>query len=391
VGIPQQIAGLERNRAMRGWKFVLGLAVLTGMQHSTMAQDGPKAVPLQSASSKNATATQRQLQLAAKSAVQLREQSRESFLRGLLPLQDYLEHLSTAFEAEGRSAYETTLGQLRSTPGYESNKPPQLTVQQRQKTFEPVYQARLAALQEAVDRLVEFQQPASVGWEADVALSRFALVQAQTDAARVYGKPGDVLQLKAGEEQLAVEQYWKRWDDASVGLASTQQLVQAVSLLNVAPELRRNFLQNAENQTVIWASAGAGIGRQDAVTKASFDLTWLNGYTEGQDGKRVVNEQSWRESDQLVETLFQQQREFFPKGTATLGDLSRTWNLREQMHHVATDAKYKMPGASIEQHRQNLQLLQRTADGTTDRRGRHAADVTFVQVLAQLKAAEPTP
>lgn len=338
---------------------------------------------------RGAAAVQKQWAAAAKSARQLRADSVDAFNRGLLPLTDHLEHLSAAYEAEGRAAYVGVLQQGRSGAGYESNLP-QISPQEQRRALQPILQARLSALQDAVDRLVEFRQPGAIGWEADVALAKFALNQAQLEIARLTGQRAQVAQFAAADQQLAAEHYWKRFADAEVGLASTPALIQAVSLLNVAPEIRRNFYREAVDQTVIWASVGAGIGRRDEVTRADLDLNWLNGYVKRNDGSLVVNDQSWRESDQLAQTLFRQRLEFYPKGTATLADLSRAWVLRQHMHHVAGEGQYRMPAASRDQQVQNLKTLQEAAAATVDRRGRNAADVTFVHLLAELKATEPT-
>jgi len=323
---------------------------------------------------------------AAATSQQLREESHDSFVRGLLPLSDHLEHLGLVYEAEARHAYDTLQRQTKGT--YESNRATRFDQKQLERTFRPVYQARLTALEDVVQRLEAFQQPASTGWEADVALAKVALNRAQLETARLLGMKGAVIELTEAEERLAAEHYWKRLEDARVGQASLPALVQAVSLLNISPEFRRNMLQSVAEQTVIWEMEGAGIGRSDAVTRAQLDLSWLDGYKERRDGSIKVNDAAWRESDQLAATLFEQRAELYPKGTATLGDLSRTWHLRQQMHQIADEAHYEMPKASVEQHNRNLALLKEAAGATTDRRGRAAADVTFVALLGDLKAAE---
>jgi len=358
---------------MRHWCAVLATLAVVADWSASWAQDSTsrrKDAPYAAAST---------------SAGQLVDESREAFLRSLLPLSDHLEHLSVIYEAQGRAAYDSIARQTRGS--YETNRS-QPDAKQLEKAFRPVFQTRLDALQEAAQRLENFRQPASTGWEADVALARVALAQAQLDQAKFLGKKTAVIELTETEQQLAADHYWKRLSDARVGQASMPALVQAVALMNVAPEFRRDTLKDAADKTVIWADRGAGIGRKDAVTRAELDLAWLDGYRQRKDGSLKVNDAAWRESDQFAERLFEQRLEFLPKGTATLGDLSRTWMLRQQMHEIARDAQYKMPKGSIDQHDQNLKVLQDAAQATTDRRGRHAADVTFVTLLADLRTAE---
>jgi hypothetical protein len=383
---------------MRGRCCTFSIVILAGIAFGSgvtvvseaCAQDAPRTAARTTPAARPDADIQKLLAAAARSSRELREESVDSFNRSLLPLTDHLEHLSATYEAETRAAYEQALRQGGTVGGYETNQPPQLSPQDQRKLLQPVLQARLGALQDAVNRLVEFRQPASVGWEADVALARFALNQAQLETARITGQRLPAAQFAAADQQLAADHYWKRLADANVGLASVPAVLQAVSLLNVAPEVRRNFYQRAADQTAVWASVGAGIGRPDAVTQADLDLNWLGAYSQRGQTQRTVNEQRWKESDQLAQTLFQQRLEFYPKGTATLGDLSRAWATRQHMHQIARDLNVPVPEASQHEQTRNLKTLQNAAAATIDRRGRHAADVTYVRLLAELKATEPT-
>jgi hypothetical protein len=319
------------------------------------------------------------------------EHTRDSFRRGLISLPDHLDHLAAFYETQARSVAFQMDQEARSQAGYEANRPPRYDRRVLEKAYQPVFQARLAALGEAVRMLEEFNEPASKGWAADLALSRVALRQAQLDMARLTGSKGAMVALSREQQELAAEHYWLRLQDADLGLASLPDLVQAVSLLNVAPEFRRNLLKGASEQTVIWESVGAEIGRPDAATRARLDLSWLDGYRDNRKGEIQVNDAAWRQSDELAQSLFQQREAYYSKGTATIGDLSRTWELRQQMFRIAAEARYEIPAASRQQHRRNLESLTQLASAITDLRGRHAADVTFVRLLGNLSTAERIP
>lgn len=333
-------------------------------------------------------------QAAVQVAQMLRNDSIDSFRRGLLPLPDHLEHLSAVFDCEGRAAYDSALRATRSQP-YESpaaSERGEAVAVDRQrlvKAMQPVFEARIRALQDVLSRLEQFNQPAAVGWVADVALARLALRQAQLEAAQFLGDQGKIQALAAEEQRLAAEHYYRRLLDAEVGLASVPSLIHAVALLNVAPELKRSFYESAAVNTTLWNLKGAEIGRKDAVTQARLDLSWLNAYTRQKDGELEVDEQHWLESDRLAQTLFEQRLAWYPKGTATLADLSRSWRTRQQIHQIAREAGFKIPHASLDQHERNLQTLLRSAEAIRDLRGRAAADVRYVRVLSALNEAEP--
>jgi hypothetical protein len=338
------------------------------------------------------------LREAVQAAQTLRTDSLDAFRRGLLPLPDHLEHLAAIFDAEGRAAWESVLrasgrgSNYEARPGYEKDTAPPIDRKLLIKAMQPVFEARIQVLRDAVARLEQFKQPAAIGWAGDVALARVALCQAQLEAARWLGDRGQVLALENEEQVLAAQHYAQRlFDERFLGVASVPTMIHAVSLLNIAPEFKRNFYESAAVETTLWNLAGAEIGRGDAVTLARLNVSWLSGYTQQADGTLVINERNWQESDQLAQRLFEQRLEWYPKGTATLADLSRSWQMRQQMHQIAREAGYEVPAASLEQHQRNLQVLVRSADAVRDLRGRAAADVRYVRVLSSLKAAEPVP
>lgn len=367
------------------------LILLTGMAIPVMGQ---VQTPQPPGTVKSVTPSTKH-QAAVQVALTLRNDSSDSFRRGLLPLVDHLEHLSAVFDCEGRAAYDTALRATRSQPQYESQatsergEPPTVDRQRLVKAMQPVFAARIQALQDALSRLEQFNQPAAIGWVADVALARLSLRQAQREAAEFLGDRGKIQALSAEEQRLAAEHYYRRLLDAEVGLASVPSLIHAVALLNVAPEFKRQFYESAAVNTTLWNLKGAEIGRKDAVTQARLDLSWLNAYSRQKDGEPVVDEQHWLESDRLAQTLFEQRSAWYPKGTATLADLSRTWRIRQHIHQIAREAGFKIPHASIDQHERNLQNLLRSAEAVQDLRGRAAADVRYVRVLSALNETEP--
>ena len=95
------------------------------------------------------------------------DQSRDSFERGLMPLQDHLEQLSFATQLNLRLAGATN-----------------------QRDVQRDWQAQLVRQLEGVaGRLEQFRQPASAGWESDVLLARFSLAEARAQLAKFDDKP----------------------------------------------------------------------------------------------------------------------------------------------------------------------------------------------------------
>lgn len=293
----------------------------------------------------------------------LLDQSRDSFERSLMPLADHLDQLSVATNLNLRLAGAT-----------------------KQRDFQRDWQAQLVRQLEGVTAQLErFQQPASVGWQADVFLARFSLADAQARLAKFE----DRLELAAAMQTRAAEfaqQHWaKRLDDSSIGHASAIQIWRATNLLNNAEGrpagTDRNVLRQAIDATDRWSFLGAGIGRNDVRQAFQYELARVN-LQESKPGTEVFAANAQRAESLLVQ-LHETTTKFQAKGTASLYDVATTWRERSELHSRLQSAGDEFVPTTWKQRRESdFRDLQRLAANTTDRRGRNAADTTYVEVLS---------
>lgn len=291
------------------------------------------------------------------------DQSRDSFERSLMPLEDHLEQLSVATNLNVRLAKATN-----------------------QPDVERDWQAQQVRQLEGVAvRLERFRQPASIGWQADVFLARFSLADAQARLAKSDGNP----ELAAAAQTRAAEfarQHWaKRLDDSGIGHASAMQVWRATSLLNGAEGrpagTGRDVLKRAVDATERWNFLGAGIGRKDLREAFEYELARVD-LQESKPGSEAFAAKAQR-AETLLTHLHETTTQFQSKGTASLFDVATTWAERSELHSYLQSAGEGLVPKTWKQRRESdLRSLQQLAKNTTDRRGRHAADTTYVEVLA---------
>lgn len=310
---------------------------------------------------------------AARLAAELRSESRRSFERGLMPLPDYLESLAVV---------EAAL--LREVEIDVDARPwPAVNARDVDRALAP----RLNDLRAAVARLKAFRQPAAEGYTADLALAEYALRDAELQAAYVTGTTPAVPRLSAEREQAAVEHYRRRvFDYNHLGHASLPSLVAAATMLNVAPQWKLQVRQSAVARTRAWSQAGAGIGRSDRVTSATLDLAVDEIHFQDSAPSVDALAELYREADQFAQQLQAQQEQYFERGTASLSDLTRSWQWRWQLQSRAL--RQDIPVAETAQARLDAELatLKRRARQVTDLRGRMRADVLRVELLGELHA-----
>lgn len=293
----------------------------------------------------------------------LLDQSRDSFERGLMPLADHLDQLAVATNLSMRLAGAT---------------------QQREVQRET--QARLVRQLEGVAAQLErFQQPASIGWESDVLLAKFSLADAQARLAALDAKP----ELTASIQQRAAEfarQHWaKRLDDSGIGHASPLQIWRATSLLNSAEGrpagTNRENLRQAIDATDRWNFLDAGIGRNDLRQAFQYELARMD-LRESKPGTEVFAASAQRAESLLVK-LHETTMQYQSQGTASLYDVATTWRERSELHsHLQSASEDFVPKTWQQRRTADFRSLQRIATNTTDRRGRNAADTTYVELLA---------
>lgn len=293
----------------------------------------------------------------------LLDQSRDSFERSLMPLADHLDQLAVATNLNLRLAGATN-----------------------QREVQRDWQAQLVRQLEGVAAQLErFQQPASLGWQADVFLARFSLADAQARLAKFENRPelAAAMQIRAAE---FAQQHWaKRLDDSSVGHASAMQIWRATNLLNNAEGrpvgTDRNVLRQAIDATDRWSFLGAGIGRNDLRQAFQYELARVD-LQESKPGTEVFAANAQRAESLLIQ-LHETTTQYQAKGTASLYDVATTWRERSELHSQLQSAGADFVPKTWKQRRESdLRGLQRLATNTTDRRGRNAADTTYVEVLS---------
>lgn len=291
------------------------------------------------------------------------DQSRDSFERGLMPLADHLDQLSLATNLNLRLANATN-----------------------QPDVQRDWQSQLVRQLEGVAAQLErFQQPASAGWQADVFLARFGLANAQARLATMSGQR----EIAAAAQNRAAEFARKHWvtrlDDSSIGHASAMQIWRAASLLNKAEQqpagTGREVLVQAIQATDRWSFLDAGIGRGDLREALQYELARVD-LQESKPGTTAFDTNAQRAESLLVK-LHATSMQFQSKGTASLYDVASTWRERSELHSFLQSAGDGIVPKTWQQRRESdLRSLKRLASNTADRRGRNAADATYVEVLS---------
>lgn len=293
----------------------------------------------------------------------LLDHSRDSFDRGLMPLADHLDQLSVATNLNLRLAGAT-----------------------QQREVQRDWQAQLVRQLEGVTAQLErFQQPASIAWESDVLLARFSLASAQAQLAKFENKPELATAVQARATEFAKQHWAKRLDDSSVGHASAMQIWRATSLLNNAEgrsaAADRNVLRQAIAATDRWNFLGAGIGRNDLREAFQYELARVD-LKDSKPGTATFTANA-QQAETLLVKLHETTMQFQSQGTASLYDVATTWRERSELHSQLKSAGEDYVPKDWQQRREtDFRSLQRLATNTTDRRGRNAADTTYVEVLA---------
>lgn len=350
------ISGKDSTR--REW-LAFGAYVLFGASPAK-AQDQTVAKP---AAAKMVTIPPQLWQEVGATSRRLMDQSRDSFEKSLMPLADHLDQLSVATNLYVRLAEAT-----------------------KQTNVQRDWQVQLVRqLQGVSARLERFQQPASIGWESDVWLARFSLAEAQARLAKLDGRPELAAAVQARAAEFARQHWTKRLDDSSIGHASAMQIWRATSLLNNTegrPAVAdRDILRQAINATDRWNSWGAGIGRNDLREAFQYELARVD-LQESKPGTEVFVANA-RRAESLLVHLHETTMQLQSKETASLYDVATTWRKRAELHSFLQSAGDDLvPKTWMQRRESDFRGLQRLATNTTDRRGRNAADTTYVEVLA---------
>jgi len=308
-------------------------------------------------------------------AAELAVQSTSTFERGLLPLEDYLEHLRFVTYVEQRAAQEQ---------------------QQPQKA--------IAAAQQHVDRLAhaavlleEFRQPAAEGWLAESLLAQAATAEARANLAQLRGQKELASVATQRFQDLALQHLEAREFDTQVlGIGSLPTMAAAIELVarangktdasGVVQETRENILLTTER----WHAAGAGIGRVDEVQQAQIAEAQSKGNWAIISRDMPQFAAAVAEAEQASRDLFDSRREFYEEGTASLADLTEALLVRNRIHQLAASRDGLLTPEMDAVWERDLSEVVALAGSIEDLRGRNTPDTQFVSLLNLVDQADHT-
>lgn len=299
----------------------------------------------------------------------LSRSSREAFRRGLMPLADFIDQVDLADRTD------LWIHEIQRDGGEQS-----------------VFDRQIRRWREVVSVLESFNQPNSAGWRADLSLARWALSDAEMRFAAAREDEVMLQRSSRSRADFARGHFVRRTADAEIGLAAPSEVVRAASILVKSPqtdaflngrdqERYLRLVNDNTEQTELWGLLGAGIGRSDRVEQARIDRdsALLSESIERNDFSTAA--ELLNRTEAHLQTGFDEKARFFDTGTASLYDLARTWRTWSDLHLAVAEIDELAESAATDGREQAYSRLRAAADATTDLRGRHAADVLFVDVL----------
>lgn len=317
---------------------------------------------------------------AANEAEESLKLARDSFERGLMPLSDYADQTQAALEVR------------LSIAG----------LQQDRKAQVSALSSHADLMRNAAKQLREFDQPASVGWEADAAYAELLVANADI---RLAVARGDRAAFSAAVERsrvVAETHYDLRLADFDQGLASLPSLARAASYLSTdvglpagnrsnspaEPSKFAEYLAKLEEvvaQTTELSELGAGVGREDRIHQANFELAKAAGQAGLQQKDLRSAIASFQTAAEASQVWFRSQTEFYGSGTASLREVTDAWWSRVEVSDLAQRAGLKPDAAMAKETEADLGELKKLIAATEDRQGRIAADVAYVKSLESLQ------
>lgn len=292
--------------------------------------------------------------------VQLEQQSESAFLRGLMPLSDYLRYLNMAREARLAN--------------------PDLSSAEQQQAWE-IYRGRIANV---LPTLEQFRQPASANWAAEVELARFALLR--TDERLASFASGEPTPASGALTQAATQRLLSQREfDYFLGIASVSDVAYARDRFLAAHETnledRIQLFERAISRMQSWNQQGAGIGRSDQLLELQVYHASLQLEQTLASGDAAAVETQLSRVQQMSHRHFQQTHEYVQQGTAPLHDLTRSLTIRQSLKTLQESLSPESTRQTDEQFERDWQALQRMAVSISDTRGRMAADLTAIHLL----------
>lgn len=343
-----------------------GLSNLTPQQGTFLKQSGAER--------------QRSFFDAADTADESVKLGRDSFERGLMPLSDYADQTQAALEVR------------LSIAGLQQDRKAQITALSDHADL----------MRSAAKQLKDFKQPASTGWEADAAYSLLLVANADIRLAAARGDRAAYTAAVERSRELAATHYDLRVADFDQGLASLPSLARAASYLptdtglpsgsrtnpSTEPSKFSEYLAKLEDvveQTSQFSELGAGVGREDRVHQAEFELAKSAGQAALKQKDLSAAAESFGKAAEASQAWFRSQTEFFESGTASLRDVTDAWWSRVELTDLSQRAGLKVDATTTTETEANLGELKKLIAAQEDRQGRIAADVAHVKSLESLQ------
>ncbi len=320
----------------------------------------------------------RHLEQTENRADKLMMQSSDSFSRGLMSLSDYNLALNVALDSKIEAA----------------------RIRQSKHTKLPFLLKKQKLIQQAVEQLQSFNQPASQGWYGDLVHAKLLLAQNRYEIARE-NKDISNQQVALGEISKFSDDYYEiRKVELQVGETSLSEFRRASRSIYVADQERNLILGQDKNDMssladyarelkdikseVEWlASQGAGLGRSDLLEMSKAQLTYTQGKYYLKNKQQNESRSMFTESMGHAKTAWSTRiNTFYPVGTASLHDISTAWIMWKAAETESAELVKSNDTITFNRElKSGLDRMVSTADSIRDQSGRNASDISLVHCL----------
>lgn len=304
--------------------------------------------------------------------------SKESFDRGLMPLSDFTDQSLAALEIQ------IAVADLRGDR-----------------------RARVTALSDhfelmktAAKQLQKFDQPGAEGWAADLAYINLLATNSELRLAVVRGDQGAYSRAAELGAKLAEEHYTQRLADFQTGHASLSQLARAASYLTTSSGLPGGVkgaipgmgkfqeymaaLDDVVTQTQKFAEQGAGVGREDRLYHAQFELARAEGQAALMRRRPEAAIVAFDQAMDSAKAWYGAQVKFHETGTASLREITQAWWSRAELSDLTARSGFTPDDTAQKAQQADFEQILKLVSNTTDRQGRIEADIAYVQSLQAL-------
>jgi hypothetical protein len=291
----------------------------------------------------------------------LADRSFNAYRRGLMPLEDHIEQLNLATRSNFQLAEDTKTRSL-------------VALAHRQNL------ARIVNVLDETRKVVGFQ--AAPGFTADLALARAMEAQAEVDVASLRNDRDAAEAASSRAIDFARRHLEIRRIDVDLGFASLSMLTNAIMLTPEGFSQGRQVLADSVAQRREWArkNSEGGLGRIDHLAESELELARFS-YFAALDAKdeKLAN-QYLEVAKRAANQMYSAKVRFNQSGTASVYQVARAWNLKREITQMSGDSTEESKEESG-RDKAEFQRVIGLANGTTDQRGRNAADVSYVALL----------